>query len=71
MPPAEYILLNPNSSCGGPKEKGFLGRSAVAAPFKGLVGRTQSCEAEVKVVEVDLDVIKVSLADSILGFVHV
>ena len=46
-------------NCGGPKEKGFLGCSAVAAPFKGCVGRTKGEGEEVRVVEVDLDVLKV------------
>lgn len=48
-------------NCGGPAEKGFLGCSGVAAPFKGCVGRTKGCEEEVKVVEVDLDVLSVSI----------
>ena len=46
-------------SCGGPPEKGFLGCSAVAAPFKGCIGRCKGANEEVKIVEIDLDVLKV------------
>lgn len=45
-------------NCGGPTEEGFLGRSAVAAPLKGVVGRIESGEAQVKIVDIDLDVIQ-------------
>ena len=47
-------------NCGGPRAKGFLGCSGVAAPLKGRVGGTSGCEEEVTVVEVDLDVLIVS-----------
>jgi len=47
-------------NCGGPRAKGFLGCSSVAAPLKGRVGGTSGCEEEVTVVEVDLDVLIVS-----------
>ena len=53
-------------NCGGPAAEGFLGCSGVAAPFKGCIGRTKGCEEEVKVVEVDLDVLVVSNLYSIL-----
>ncbi|KAK9900272.1 carbon-nitrogen hydrolase [Cystobasidium minutum MCA 4210] len=45
-------------NCGGPAEQGFLGRSAVAAPLKGVIGRIESGEAQLKIVDVDLDVIQ-------------
>jgi predicted amidohydrolase len=45
-------------NCGGPKDKGFLGCSAVAAPFKGCIGRCAGPDEEIKVVEIDLDVLK-------------
>lgn len=48
------------SSVGGPKDKGYLGRSAVAAPLKGVVGRAEGPDAQVKIVDVDLDVLQVS-----------
>lgn len=51
-------------SCGGPKEEGFLGRSAVAAPLKGVVGRIETGEAQLKIVDVDLDVIQVRLPNT-------
>lgn len=56
-------------NCGGPREQGFLGCSAVAAPFKGCLGRTKGPDEEVKIVEVDLDVLKVSKY-SVVGTLH-
>lgn len=46
-------------SCGGPHSLGFLGRSGVALPFKGPVTRIESSEEEMRVVEIDLDILKV------------
>jgi len=45
-------------NCGGPKDLGFLGRSGVALPFKGPVTRIESSEEEMRVVEIDLDILK-------------
>jgi len=53
-------MLRTRVSCGGPSEEGFLGRSGVALPFKGAVCRIESSEEEMRVVEVDLDILKVS-----------
>lgn len=47
-------------NCGGSKDEGFIGRSAVTLPFKGKVGGTTTNEEEMVLVEVDLDVLKVS-----------
>jgi len=51
-------------NCGGPAKEGFIGRSQVAMPFFGRVGGTAGSEEEVKVVEVDLEVLKVCGMDS-------
>ncbi|KAF8508240.1 carbon-nitrogen hydrolase [Hysterangium stoloniferum] len=45
-------------NCGGPKESGFLGRSGIAVPFKGAVTRIESSDEELRVVEINLDILK-------------
>jgi len=65
--PPHALTLSLPSSCGGPKTSGFLGCSAVAAPFKGCLGRTKGPEEEIKVVEVDLDVLKVRVIYAFLN----
>ncbi|KAF8589073.1 carbon-nitrogen hydrolase [Ramaria rubella] len=45
-------------NCGGPRDLGFLGRSGVAVPFKGAVTRIESSEEEMRVVEIDLEILK-------------
>ena len=43
---------------GGSHQYGFMGRSAVAMPFKGAQ-RIEGSEEELKVIEVDLDLLEV------------
>jgi len=45
-------------NCGGPAESGFLGRSGVALPFKAAVTRIESPEEEMRIVDIDLDILK-------------
>lgn len=40
--------------------EGFLGRSAIAAPLQGVLARAKGCNEETVMVEVDLDITKVS-----------
>lgn len=47
-------------NAGGPKDEGFIGRSAVTLPAKGSVGGTTISAEVMALVEVDLDVLKVS-----------
>lgn len=46
-------------SCGGPKAKGFLGHSSVSMPFKGVVTRIEGPNEEMRVVDIDLDILQV------------
>lgn len=38
---------------------GYLGRSGVALPFKGAITRLESSEEEMRVVDIDLDILRV------------
>lgn len=51
-----WILCN----AGGPAEEGYIGGSAIWMPLKGKVGGCKSVNAEMAIVNVDMDVLKVS-----------
>ncbi|EIM86927.1 carbon-nitrogen hydrolase [Stereum hirsutum FP-91666 SS1] len=45
-------------NCGGPRSSGFLGRSSIALPFKGALTRMESPDEEMRIVDIDLDILK-------------
>ena len=47
----------------GPAHKDFIGRSAVGMPFQGAVCRMEEPNERLEVVEVDLDMLSVSLLE--------
>jgi hypothetical protein len=53
------------ASAGGPRSEGFLGRSAVSLPFKGVVRRISSSTETMEVVDIDLDILKVTWFSSL------
>ncbi|THH16688.1 hypothetical protein EW146_g3991 [Bondarzewia mesenterica] len=46
-------------SCGGLKENGIMGHSSVSLPFKGAITRMEGVDEEMRVVDVDLDILEV------------
>lgn len=56
------------NSCGGPRSSGFLGRSSIALPFKGALTRMESSDEEMRIVDIDLDILKVRLLNFLLFF---
>lgn len=42
---------------GGPVEEGFAGRSQVAMPFLGCIGRTDDCNEALKIVTLDTNIL--------------
>lgn len=53
----ELVLTMVNA--GGPREEGFMGGSGVWAPLLGRVDGFDASEVGMKIVEVDLDILKV------------
>lgn len=51
-----WILCN----AGGPAEEGYIGGSGIWMPLKGRVGGCQTVNAEMAIVDVDMEVLKVS-----------
>jgi len=46
------------ANCAGSAKDGFVGRSAVAVPFKGCIARATDSEEEMLIVDLDLDILK-------------
>lgn len=44
-------------NCGGPEKEGFIGCSQVAVPFKGCIGRVESGEEGMEVIDVDMNTV--------------
>ncbi|KAJ5771135.1 uncharacterized protein N7511_003186 [Penicillium nucicola] len=44
-------------NAGGPAEEDFAGLSQVTVPFLGCIGRTDTCEEEVKIIDLDLAIL--------------
>lgn len=56
---SELVLVMVNA--GGPREEGFMGGSGAWAPLLGRIDGFDAPEAGMKVIEVDLGMLKVSL----------
>lgn len=54
----ETVLIHTNP--GGSRDEGFMGGSGVWAPLRGRVGGFEGAEVGMKVIDIDLGVIKVS-----------
>jgi predicted amidohydrolase len=53
---AVWIMVN----AGGPEKDGYIGASGVWMPLKGKLDGCETVDVEMKIVDVDLDVLKVS-----------